>query len=203
VITLKWYTTLSKQKYDQLLKLYILKKTKWHLRLFDKVDWEAHQRAFRKQTRFQQIGLAKIIHNLANTNRQNSLLYNTNPLCPLCEISEETFEHVLTCSDARASNHRDEQLQQLKRSLGVNGTPTVIINYIMQGFQHWINPISSTSRAPTYSSVNGPEVLLTAAYHEQFHELGWHQCSLGRISTIWVRAVETFIRREQQTIHPA
>jgi hypothetical protein len=136
-------------------------------------------------------------------NRQNSLLYNTNPLCPLCEISEETFEHVLTCSDARASNHRDEQLQQLKRSLGVNGTPTVIINSIMQGFQHWINPISSTSRAPTYSSVNGPEVLLTAAYHEQFHELGWHQCSLGRISTIWVRAVEAFIRREQQTIHPA
>ncbi len=73
----------------------------------------------------------------------------------------------------------------------------------MQGFQHWINPISSRSRAPTHGSVNGPEVLLAAAYHEQFNEIGWYQCSLGHISTTWARAVEAFTRRDQQTIHPA
>jgi len=122
VITSKWYTTMSKQKHNESLKQYILKKTKCHPRLFDKVDWEAHQSAFRRLTRFQQIGIAKIIHNLANTNRQNSLLYHTSSLCPLCQMKEETFEHVLTCSDTRTSKHRDEQFQQLKVLKGYGHT---------------------------------------------------------------------------------
>jgi hypothetical protein len=83
------------------------------------------------------------------------------------------------------------------------GTPTVILNTFMQSFQHWINSLSTRSRAPTDGSINSPEVLLTAAYHEQFYDLGWYQCSLGRKSTKWARAVEAFPRREKQSFYPA
>jgi hypothetical protein len=47
-------------------------------------------------TRKQKITMAKLIHGLANTNRQNHLYYNTANLCPSFNVEEETFENALT-----------------------------------------------------------------------------------------------------------
>lgn len=59
--------------HEQDLKTYILKKTKWTSFVFTSIDWPAHKSAFNKPTRHQKITTAKLIHNLANTNRQNFL----------------------------------------------------------------------------------------------------------------------------------
>lgn len=151
----QWYTILAKQKHDNNLKAYIMKKTNtnWSEQQFKRVDWDANQRAFRHQTRHQQVHTAKIVHNLSNTNRQNHLMYQADPLCPLCQAHEETFEHVLQCPAKEASTYRVEQLTLFETTLKQLGTPLIIIQSIMQGFHHWLTPPGTHSRAPTYGSV--------------------------------------------------
>jgi hypothetical protein len=39
--------------------------------------------------------LAKIIHNLVNTNQQNHPYYGKSPVCPSCKTAEETLSHAL------------------------------------------------------------------------------------------------------------
>jgi hypothetical protein len=97
VITSKFYSILATIQHEKALREYILRKTKWMRRTFDRVDCNAHHSAFKKLTVFQKISTTKLIHNLANTNRQNYLYYSASPLCPGCLIKEETFEHVLIC----------------------------------------------------------------------------------------------------------
>jgi hypothetical protein len=59
------------------------------MREFKMVHWTAHEKAFKQLTWHQQIHTAKLIHNLANINRQNFLYYKTSPLCPGCDTEEE------------------------------------------------------------------------------------------------------------------
>lgn len=98
VITSRLYSVLSKELHDNLLQKYVLKKTKWEVATFNKVDWDAHESAFNRLPRCLTITTAKLIHNLANTNRQKILYYKSCALCPGCQAEEETFEHILKCS---------------------------------------------------------------------------------------------------------
>lgn len=70
VIMSKFYKTLAKIWHDGLLKSYILQRTNRMQSTFDRVDWEAHRRAVNRLTKYQQIALAKLLHNLANNNSQ-------------------------------------------------------------------------------------------------------------------------------------
>jgi hypothetical protein len=170
VKTLKYYSTLAKIHHDDQLKHYILRKTQWSATVFNKVSWKAHQRAFSRMTKFQQIASAKLVHNLANFNRQNILLYKSTPLCPLCNEYEETFQHVLQCREASALNHREAQLNTLETHLVNIQTPREIVRAILHGFREWQDS-RQQSRAVTFGSVYGPDVLLTLAYHEQFLDI--------------------------------
>jgi hypothetical protein len=183
VITSKFYHTLTKLKHNKSLKQHIMKKTNWTELTFSKVDWMAHKSAFNQLTRFQQITTAKLIHKLANVNTQNQLYYKTDPHCPMCFQDDEDFVHVLTCSDPRATQNRQELLLQLKTDLTNIQTPKIVTQTILQGFHLLITPPSTRSRAPTVGSLAGPDILLTAAYQEQFHTLSWYQCCLGRITS--------------------
>jgi len=122
--------------------------------------------------------------------------YQSSPLCPICQDAKETFEHFLTCPHHLAQEARTLQLTSLADALGKLRTPCGVTSTILQGFQHWIHPPNSRSRAPTTGSLAGADIVLTAADHEQFHDLGWYQCSLGRISIKWQQAVEEYSRRD-------
>jgi len=139
VITSKSYSTLSTLKHEKALRAYILRKTKCTQRTFDGVDWKAHYSAFNKLTVFQRISTAKLIHNLANTNRQNYLYYSTSPSCPGCLSAEETFEHVLICDHPPIVHHRHLQLQLLRNTLLHIPTPDKVVDVLMQGFSDWIS----------------------------------------------------------------
>jgi hypothetical protein len=197
-ITSKQYKTLGNIHHDDQLQ-YILLKSQWSATVFNKVNWKAHQQAISRMTKFQQIALAKLVHNLANTNRQNFLLYKSTPLCPLCNDYEETFQHVLQCREASASTHRAAQLHTLEIHLINIQTPREIVRAILHGFREW-QYSRQRSRALTFGSVYGPDVLLTSAYHEQFHDIGWLNFSLGRISQIWEKAAGAYWSQESKLV---
>jgi hypothetical protein len=79
VLASKYYPVISQGHHDQQLQAFILKKTKWSRREFDMVHWDAHEKAFKRLTRHQQIATAKLIHNLANTNQQISCIIKHPP----------------------------------------------------------------------------------------------------------------------------
>jgi hypothetical protein len=192
VISSKYFTTISQGRHERHLQEYILRRTKWSWGELNKIDWDSHEKAFKHLTRHQQIITAKLIHNLVNTNRQNFLYYQTSPLCPGCRQVEETMEHVLLCSWHQTRSFRDQQLSIMEKQLSQSHTPPPVTRAIMNGFKDWIDPPSGRSRAPTYGSLHGPDVLLTSVYYEQYHQLGWFQMCLGRISKLWSKVVSTY-----------
>jgi hypothetical protein len=163
------------------------------------VNWQAHRHTYTRLTKFQQLSVTKLIHNLANTNRQNYLFYGTSNLCPGCQLEEQTFEHVIRCSLPATVQFRDEQLEVLSSNLKRIHTPEQIVITIMHGFWVWLTPLSSTSRAPTAGSLKGQDILLTTAYHEQLHSIGWYQLSLGRVSKYWSATFKYY--RDQGSVH--
>jgi hypothetical protein len=170
VFTVKYYQTLSKAKHDKSFRAHILRKTGWTEITFSRVDWKAHSSAFDKLTRHQRIATAKLIHKLSNVNKQNNLYFKTDSTCPICTRIEEDFQHVLECQDPRAIVYWKNCLTQLETDINNICTPTIVTKTIIQGFTHWLTPPVGRSRAPTTGSLAGPDVLLTAAYYEQFYE---------------------------------
>jgi hypothetical protein len=199
VLTSKVYQVLSSRLHSTLLRAHIIKKGKWSQPTFDLINWEAHGSAFRCLTRDKQISTAKLIHQLNNTNRQNHLYYNTSATCPCCQEHEETCEHVLTCLADDVHSHREEATQELATSLTKLATPSPVVEAILHGTRAWINYDPHHPRhirAPVAGSLRAADVLLTSAFHEQFHTIGWFHLFLGRISTKWDDAVRAYSLRE-------
>jgi hypothetical protein len=165
----------------------------WNINIFNRVDWDSHHRAFRRLTRFQRISVTKLVHQLSNTNRQNKLLYDKPDMCPCCGTQEETFQHVLKCTSASTQSARQEALLRLEKLLVTIGTPALVISVIMGGFRDWLDPAfqeTRRSRPATFGSLRPVDILITQAYTEQFHSIGWYQFCLGRISNRWHKAVQ-------------
>ncbi len=116
--------------HDHTLEEYIIRKAQWTRRTFDLVHWDGHERAFRRLPRFSRHGMAKLLHGLVNTNRQNSLFYDTSKLCPICHEEEEILQHVFTCPHHNAAKHRQDRLEELFTDLNKAGTPIPIVQAI-------------------------------------------------------------------------
>jgi hypothetical protein len=143
-------------------------------------------------TRSQQITVAKLIHNLANTNVQNHRYYNKSPKCPCCTIVDETLDHVLSCTSAAATEHRKKALHELQQDLQLINTPIEVRDAISHGISLWLirqTEPNSNVRALTAGSHKGTDMLLTMAFNEQFHTIGWHNMFHGRLSKKWGKAV--------------
>ncbi len=78
LITSQLYKMLVIAHHEQPIIDHIKRKTGWTDQVFHSIDWDSHHRAFRRLTRYQRIGMTKIVHNLSYTNRQNNLLYGTS-----------------------------------------------------------------------------------------------------------------------------
>jgi hypothetical protein len=196
LLSSKYYKVMAQAHHDKPIIDYILKKTGWNMATFQGADWDSHERAFKHLTRFQRISISKLIHNLSNTNRQNRLLYGTLDLCPGCAAEEETFEHVLRCSSPDTAKVCAAAVEGLQKSLIAIGTPTPIHEVIRKGFQAWLDPgfsPSRRSRPATFGSLCPEDILITQAYYNQFHTIGWYQFCLGRISKSWHKAVQAIL----------
>jgi hypothetical protein len=171
---------------------HLIRKNKWEERTFHLVHWDAHEMAFKRLTSSCQITTAKLIHDLVNTNVQNYRYYNKSPKCPCCLTVDETFHHVLSCASTTAAEYRDQALKQLQKDLKSINTPSEVVDALSHGTTMWLKrQIDSdcTVRASTVGSIKGTDILLTMAFNEQFHKIGWHNLFNGRISKLWGRAV--------------
>jgi hypothetical protein len=130
---------LAQAMHEKPMEAYILKKTNWTIPIFHKVDWMAHEQVFNRLTRSQQLSISKLIHNLANTNRQNNLFYGTSNLCPGCQSHEETFGHMLKFNYPPTEEIRDKYLKEFEAQLQQISTPTAIINTILHGVSEWLH----------------------------------------------------------------
>jgi hypothetical protein len=196
LIASKYYQFLAQAHHEQPLIEHILRKTGWSKEVFNSIDWDAHHRAIRRLSRFQRIGIAKLVHHLSNTNRQNHLLYGTSDQCPGCGTYEETFEHVLRCSFAITTQVRSVALERPYDSLVAIGTPPKLCGIIKEGFRDWLDPTfpsNRRSRPSTFGSLRPENILLTQAYTAQYHSIGWHQFCLGRISKKWHDAMKALL----------
>jgi hypothetical protein len=195
VITSKLYTFLSHGLHCDTIKKHILKKTGWSSYIFSLVHWDAHECAFKRLTLSQKCITAKLVHGLANTNRQNQVFYNASPTCPCCQEVDESFEYVLVCGSSDSSSHRNQSLQDLTNELKKINTPEKVLEAILVGMEAWITSSLDPSvrvRAPTAGSLRGGDMLLTTAFMEQHHSIGWYQFALGRISSKWEVAVRYY-----------
>jgi hypothetical protein len=188
-LTSKFYTKITQALHEQNLITFILCRTNWTPRIFSSVNWEAHRRAFQWLTKDQQIPIAKLIHQQANTNRQNHLFYKTSPLCPCCQTEDETFEHLLTCSSPEPALHRTQAMEQLKAILVTINTPEKVTKALLLGIQQWIDKTSSY--APTFGSLSGLDILLADTWSDQ-RCIGWYNLCLGQLSLKWNKTVQAY-----------
>jgi hypothetical protein len=97
----------------------------------------------------------------------------------------------------RSSSSSSKQPWQISKLLRLLHRPS------SKGFIIGITPPSTRSRATTVGSLAGPDILLTAAYQEQFHTLSWYQCCLGRITSKWQQAVAAYSKQAHLTMDAA
>jgi hypothetical protein len=188
VITSRIHSVLQTDFHDTPIVDHILRKTGWSKQVFSLVHWDSHERAFRRLSRGRQCSTAKLLHQLANTNKQNHLYYSHSSLCPICHQEEETFQHVLTCHQAGDARHA--ALEDLVKTLHAIQTPDTVIDALEYGFSQWLsNTDPSRVRALTAGSLRGPDAVLTSAFLEQFRDIGWYHLCLGRVSRKWAAAV--------------
>jgi hypothetical protein len=65
--------TSQSARYSETLQANIRKKANPSLTIFLRIEWEAFSTSFKRLTHSHQIHTAKLVHQLANTNRQNNI----------------------------------------------------------------------------------------------------------------------------------
>jgi hypothetical protein len=64
---------------------------------------------------------------------------------------------------------------------------------ILHGFSNCLQPPHQPPSKPsTYGSVLSMDMILTAAYTEQYHSIGWFHFVLGRVSNKWTAAIALY-----------
>jgi len=195
VVTSKLYETLQTSLHSRPLCLHIMKKANISERVFDLINWEAFGTSFRRFTRNRKIHISKLVHQLLNTNKQNNMYYGSSSLCPCCQVEIETFSHVFKCKSPSASHHRTMALESLQKKLKNIHTPENMVIALLHGITQWTTevPIAQV-RALTMESLQASNVVLTSAFAEQYHSIGWLQLLLGRISKKWELAYTHYIK---------
>jgi hypothetical protein len=88
-----------------------------------------------------------------------------------------------------ATSHRISATEQLRKNLLRIHTPVPIIDALLHGVQKWTTEVPSNQvRSLTMGSLKASDVVLTSAFTEQFHTIGWLQLMLGRLSKKWEMA---------------
>jgi hypothetical protein len=111
------------------LKTKLLKDNLWSEATFLSVDWDSYHKAILSLPRNSRLSIAKLSHNLWNTNEQNSKYYNQENKCPYC-TAKESQDHVFCCPSTAATANRTEALQTLHKTLKKYDTPPALVSLL-------------------------------------------------------------------------
>jgi hypothetical protein len=149
-ITTKIKSVLVTSMHEDNIVAHILKKSRWTRRVFDKVHWDAHERAFSR---------------LPRPSKQNHLYYGQSSMCPICNEEEESVDHVFQCSHPEAVQRRQKCLDTLTTTLQQHRNPQPVIDAISHGFTSWFQCTDPQAvRALTAGSLRGPDAVLTSGF---------------------------------------
>jgi hypothetical protein len=108
MITSKLKQVIYESLYFAPLMETIWKRNKWGEAVaFNDVDWLAFGSAFKSYSRYQQIGLTKMVNGLWHTGTQQVLFkLKGDGMCPCCREQLETTRHVYQCIAPNVVAHR-------------------------------------------------------------------------------------------------
>ena len=101
-----------------------------------------------------------------------------DPLCSLCQLENETNEHVLQRPDPVAKDQRERSLNELESWMNTNYTDPQITSSILTAVKAWME--RSDIEPPDTS-----DPLITAAFTEQC-EIGWFNLLMGLLAKKWM-----------------
>jgi hypothetical protein len=197
ILTTKLYKTMASELHWQGLINYIIKKSKWSTSTFNLVHWDSHELAVNRLSRPNQVMVAKLQHNLVNTNSQNAKYYRKCHSCPCCKSTEETLAHVFSCTSDGSTENCLKDISTLQDDLASIKTPPKVISTIVHGITMWVRHQTEEDlrvHALMVGSLRGPEVLLTAAFTEQFQSIGWYHFLLGCLISYWGKVAAAYTK---------
>jgi len=99
-------------------------------------------------------------------------------LCPACQATDETIEHLYSCPEPSVSAVLDAEFHSFKTKLS-KGAPNEILDGILVGI-HWHVFLDLTCCLPHLIEVNSNNPV-AEAYHSQ-SEIGWDSQLCGHVS---------------------
>ena len=167
------------------LRRYLQEKKKWSDAVWDTIDVQAFGTHYHRLPLRQQITRTKFVHEqLPVGTRRLKQAPVKDPLlslCPCCKASEETTDHLLTCSSCP---QRLQHVKTLKAAICSKDIHPVR-NVIAAGIIHWLeheNSVPFTPRLSDYDPVFLP--ILQEAIRDQV-SIGWGNALRGFFSIFW------------------
>ena len=181
-----WITTESKPhilkaRWKQPIRLYCCKKYKWTPAVFDTVDWKAVKSARTSLTQTQLMQTSKIIHGWLPVGHMRAHTTGSSQ-CPGCNCNDETFDHLLRCTNKTLRLKREEVLLTLRQKLLKLRFPRVIMEAVCRLLlDHMAGAV------PTIPDHEG----IAAAVTSQL-QIGLHLLPRGIISAKWKDLLDEF-----------
>jgi hypothetical protein len=114
------------EHHQELLQSKLMKDNSWSDEQFLQVEWREYYRALRGISRSHRVSIAKLSHQLWNTNSQNHKYYGTPDTCTLCGISSETSDHIYCCTHLSALETRTQATTTFSNTLAKKTPPSVL-----------------------------------------------------------------------------
>jgi hypothetical protein len=110
--------------------LKVKKDNGWTDEQLHQVEWSEYHRALRGIPRLHRVSIAKLSHQLWNTNYQNKKYYGTPATCTLCGNSPETPDHIYCCSHPAAVENRVQAVTTFRDTI-VKKTPPSLLSALI------------------------------------------------------------------------
>ena len=131
--------TVCRAMYVNDLKQKLLKDNLWTDKTFDTINWEAYHGVLRTLPRTHRISIAKLSHQLWQTNVRNHRFYQQSNKCPICLTVSETWTHILSCDHLVAQEQRRAALSTLVTALKDKNTPPQVVESMVSGLSQWFS----------------------------------------------------------------
>ena len=175
MITSKLKSQVYSRMYQKELEQTLCKRIRWTADIFARIDWTIFGKIFKAYSSFQQIGVAKMVHDLWNTGQQKVLFkQDKQGLCPCCKNELETSSHIFRCKSLVATSHREQQLQGFNEFLNKQEIAIPIKRCMVAGMQGWMqcDEEKPILHAPNRGKLMPTEQMATQAFLDQT-EIGW------------------------------
>lgn len=167
---------------------YIAKKHNLTADKLHHVDDTGLQRYLKSLRPHNRASTVKLIHRWIPT---NEFLFKQkradSPICPRCQIHNETASHILTCTNNEAADQRRKALYTCLENIARENTSSQILTCLEISLSDLLQIPSECKYKSTDSASEINTSLITDAQHHQ-SIIGWENAIRGYTSSFWLKA---------------